>query len=318
MAEGRGDAVTRIVHIVPGVDDASNGMAVVAKLLAEEQGDAVVADLSRAARVSLAGGVEEVWVHGLWLPCIWLACLRILASGRRLVRMPHGSLGPIYLKKQSPALKRLVGPIERWLLRRSDRVVVTCEAERGWVRDYLGANRPRVEMTDLKRFFKLDGAACAMRGKTAPLHVMYLGRRHPQKGLEYLEEAADGMDGVELHEECGVSGGAKDSALLRAPRAHGLKCTYSRRIHLHTDRFHIPPVSGPVNIFFRTTDQYRVANSFKFMVCRSRDMDRARDLPDLSVFPLQTFRADRPVRQMGASDFYKNLFHPLLVPLMIR
>ena len=212
MAEGRGDAVTRIVHIVPGVDDASNGMAVVAKLLAEEQGDAVVADLSRAARVSLAGGVEEVWVHGLWLPCIWLACLRILASGRRLVRMTHGSLGPIYLKKQSPALKRLVGPIERWLLRRSDRVVVTCEAEREWVRDYLGANRPRVEMTDLKRFFKLDCAACAMRGKTAPLHVMYLGRRHPQKGLEYLEEAADGMDGVELHEECGVSGGAKEIA----------------------------------------------------------------------------------------------------------
>ena len=59
-------------------------------------------------------------------------------------------------------------------------------------------------------------------------------------------------------------------------------------------------------------------SSIKFMVCRSRDMNRARDLPDLSVFPLQTFRADRPVRQMGASDFYKNLFHPLLVPLMIR
>jgi len=34
-----------IFHIVPGTDDAANGMAVVARLLAKEQGDAGVVDL---------------------------------------------------------------------------------------------------------------------------------------------------------------------------------------------------------------------------------------------------------------------------------
>ena len=35
----------KVLHIVPGVDDIANGMAVVAKLLAKEQGDAEVVDL---------------------------------------------------------------------------------------------------------------------------------------------------------------------------------------------------------------------------------------------------------------------------------
>ena len=34
------------LHIVPGVDDAANGLAVVARLLAKEQGDAEVVDLN--------------------------------------------------------------------------------------------------------------------------------------------------------------------------------------------------------------------------------------------------------------------------------
>ena len=48
--------------------------------------------------------------------------------------------------------KILVGPIERFCLRRSSRIVATCEAEAGWIRGYLGKRCPPVVATDIKRF----------------------------------------------------------------------------------------------------------------------------------------------------------------------
>jgi len=141
--------------------------------------------------------VEEVWVHGMWLPKEWLACWRTIRSGKRLVRMTHGSLSPLYLKYQSPVKKWLVGPIERFLLRRSARIVATCEAEKEWIENYLGKRCPVVEVTDVKRFFQLerefgiDGniEAASPKGERDSLHILYLGRRHPLKGVEYLEKA---------------------------------------------------------------------------------------------------------------------------------
>ena len=38
--------MSRILHIVPGTNDVANGMVVVARLLAKEQGDAEVVDLN--------------------------------------------------------------------------------------------------------------------------------------------------------------------------------------------------------------------------------------------------------------------------------
>ena len=179
----------KILHIVPGTNDVANGMVVVAKLLAKEQGDAEVVDLNGEIHES---GVDEVWVHGMWLPKEWLACWRALRAGKRLVRMTHGSLSPVYLKYQSPFKKWLVGPIERWCLRRCDRIVATCEAEKEWIQAYLGNHCPPIEVTDIKRFFRLP-----LNDKTGqthfiisrPLHLLYLGRRHPLKGVEYLEQA---------------------------------------------------------------------------------------------------------------------------------
>ena len=174
----------KILHIVPGMGDVANGMVVVAKLLAKEQGEAEVVDLSNEIHES---GVEEVWVHGMWLPKEWLACWRALRAGKRLVRMIHGSLSPLYLRHQSPFKKWLVGPIERWCLRRCDRIVATCEAEAEWIRAY----EPRVksiEVTDIKRFFNLNPVNPVNPVKK-DLHLLYLGRRHPLKGLSYLETA---------------------------------------------------------------------------------------------------------------------------------
>ena len=183
----------KILHIVPGTNDVANGMVVVAKLLAKEQGEAEVVDLNHEIHES---GVEEVWVHGIWLPKEWLACWRALRAGKRLVRMTHGSLSPLYLKCQSPFKKWLVGPIERWCLRCCAKIVATCEAEAEWIRAY----EPRVksiEVTDIKRFFNLNpvNPVNPVRKK---LHLLYLGRRHPLKGLELLEAAVKGIEGVEL------------------------------------------------------------------------------------------------------------------------
>ena len=179
--------------MVPGTSDVSNGMAVVARLLAEEQGDAEVVDLNIGMCRIGGSDVEEVWVHGMWLPNEWLACLKAIRCGRRLIRMTHGSLSPVYLKHQSPFKKWLVGPIERFCLRRAKALVATCSAEADWIRSYLGRHCPPIIITDIKRFFNLANTT----GKTGqtrfpttrPLHLLYLGRRHPLKGLSHLESA---------------------------------------------------------------------------------------------------------------------------------
>ena len=178
----------KVLHIVPGTNDVANGMVVVAKLLAKEQGDAEVVDLNDVDRGKIAAA-DEVWVHGMWLPREWAACRMALRAGKRLVRMTHGSLSPIYLKCQSPFKKRLVGPIERFLLRRCAKIIATCESEKEWIENYLGKCSPPIEVTDIKRFFNLSHVEHVDRVESGELHLLYLGRRHPLKGVECLEEA---------------------------------------------------------------------------------------------------------------------------------
>ena len=221
--------MSRNLHIVPGTDDVANGMVVVARLLAKEQGDAEVVDLNHGMHRIHEKDVEEVWVHGMWLSKEWTACRTALRAGKRLVRMTHGSLSPIYLTRQSPLKKKLVSPVERYFLRRANLIVATCEAEAEWIRSYLGRRCPPIEVTDIKRFFKLNGEVLTQRREDAefslgrcpgppsaegspislsahsaplrlcvknneqaePLHLLYLGRRHPLKGVEYLESAVN-------------------------------------------------------------------------------------------------------------------------------
>ena len=152
----------------------------------EANGMAVVENFMRTSGHVKEG---EAWVHGMWTPRCWRACLKALLSGRRLVRMTHGSLSPVYLRYQSPLKKRLVAPIERWLFARCDRVVVTGDWERTWCEQW-GVKGP-FEIVDLKRFFNLPTDASGQRAlpKGRPLHLLYLGRRHPLKGLNVLESA---------------------------------------------------------------------------------------------------------------------------------
>lgn len=188
------------LHIVPGTGDVANGMVVVARLLSKEQGDAEVIDLSQVIHRIYGSEVEEVWVHGMWLPRMWVVCWMALRAGKRLVRMTHGSLSPVYLTQQSPLKKRFVSPIERYLLRRADKVVATCEMEAEWIRAYLGRRCPPVEVTDLKRFFTLEPQNTQNAWNVdEPLHLLYLGRRHPLKGVEYLEMAVNELSNSATH-----------------------------------------------------------------------------------------------------------------------
>ena len=205
MAESGGDAV-KVLHVVPEINEA-NGVYQVARDLARESGGELI-DCSDCSIVRLQSGeYDEVWVHGMWLPREWKACWLVLRSGKRLVRMTHGSLSPIYLGRQGKWKKRLVGPIERWLLRWCDRIVATCEAEAEWVRAY--EPRVKVELTDLKRFFNIvrlfDCSDCSIE-KKRNLHLLYLGRRHPLKGVEFLEQAVEEIRRKEKGEgrKCGV------------------------------------------------------------------------------------------------------------------
>ena len=108
--------------------------------------------------------------------------------------MPECSYDPIR-RRYHGWKKTLVGPIERFCLRRAKALVATCDAEKSWIQDYLGNHCPPVEVTDIKRFFKLNPVN-PVNPVQKPLHILYLGRRNPLKGLTYLETAVRQLSSV--------------------------------------------------------------------------------------------------------------------------
>lgn len=210
----------RIVHFVAGLAE-WNGMANTARqFMSEEIAEGaevvVVNDLS-----AIVPNVDLVYIHGAWLPVLWRAARRAKQIGARLIVRPAGSYDPVRLAYHGWK-KRLVGPIERFFLRRADVVVATCEAEKEWILKY----EPRVkkvEVTDMKRFFDFSHSHLRQgyggqeehkeRKGDGKLHLLYLGRRHPLKGIEYLERAVSeiGVDGgLELRVESSVFGEEKE------------------------------------------------------------------------------------------------------------
>ena len=132
---------------------------------------------------------DEVWIHCGWLPCLWWAAL----WGRNVRWMPEACYDPVRLEYHGWK-KRLAGPLERFSLRRCKVIVATCEAERVWIQSYLGQCCPSVELTDIRRFFKLPFTQVESLPKDRPFHLLYMGRRHPLKGLEYLESAVSELN----------------------------------------------------------------------------------------------------------------------------
>ena len=178
----------KIIHFCAGLEK-NNGMANTARqFVAEElaRGDEslLTNDLEKIVQ-----GVDEVMIHGAWLPVLWRAAKRAKAVGAKLLIRPAGSYDPVRLAHHGWK-KRLVGFWEHRMLRRADVLLATCAAEAEWIRAY--EPRANVEITDLKRFFHIvrlfDCSDCSIEEKRN-VHLLYLGRRHPLKGVEYLERA---------------------------------------------------------------------------------------------------------------------------------
>ena len=191
-----------ILHVVPGLDEVGNGISVAARLIANEQGaDLVEARLFASGKCD-ASQYDEVWVHSAWSPMVLRSCRRVLKLGKRLVRMVHANYDPVRLRYHGWK-KRIVAPVDRYYLRKAVKVVATCEAEKGWIESYLGRRCPPIALADLKRFFKLESGGVESGGvgelkvgefegdSLKPLHLLCLGRRHPLKGVEYLESAVN-------------------------------------------------------------------------------------------------------------------------------
>ena len=176
----------KILHICAGWQK-WNGAANIARLIMGEQerrGHTV--SFCTWASICQLRSADEVWIHCGWLPCLWWAAL----WGRNVRWMPEACYDPVRLKYHGWK-KRLVGPIERFFLRRAKALVATCEAEAAWIRAYLGRRCPPIELTDIKRFFNLTNLnpVNPVNPVKTDLHILYLGRRHPLKGLNYLEAA---------------------------------------------------------------------------------------------------------------------------------
>lgn len=171
----------KILHIVPGLNDPTNGIAVAAKMIASRQGGELI-ECSDCSTVRF-GGYDEVWVHSMWLPKTLLACWRVLQAGVPLVRMPHGCMDPVKVRHHWWK-KMLVAPIERWLFGKADRVVATCEDEVEWIKEFEPSVKS-VEMLSLSEC--VDFSRVEHKGrKDRGLRLLYIGRLHPLKGVEFL------------------------------------------------------------------------------------------------------------------------------------
>ena len=218
----------KIIHFCAGLQF-GNGMANTARqFIAEENAQGHESFLTNElATLSNAksGDFHVVYIHGAWLPVLWRAAKHAKRIKAKLIIRPAGSYDPVRLGYHSWK-KKLVAFFERRMLRRADVLLGTCEAEAKWIKDYVGEGCPKVEIKDLKRFFNLavSGQWLAVRGgdslelnyeiherhekrgegsgkkeekedaNNKKLHVLYLGRRHPLKGVKYLEFAVEELN----------------------------------------------------------------------------------------------------------------------------
>lgn len=161
-------------HIIPGIDDPTCGIAVAAKQL-----------IARGV-----GEDGEVWVHSMWTPMVIRASFKALLTGKKLVRMPHGCTDPKKLRYHW-SKKRWVAPIERWLFRRADRIIATCEDEVDWIKAF----EPRVKKIELielsppKWENRSDLFSQNETAHSSTLRLLYVGRLHKLKGVNYLLDA---------------------------------------------------------------------------------------------------------------------------------
>ena len=176
---------TRILHVVPGLDDPANGIAAAARRLAEEQrAQGAETVLAGACSLDDCRAADVVFVHSMWLPPVMRACRTALRAGTPLVRMPHGCLNPAALR-HGAWKKALVSPLERRAMRRAACVMVTTGAEKAAVDRWVRGVR-HVEVVGLGVDDLLAPDLPPKRTDDGPKTFLFVGRLHPLKGLDLL------------------------------------------------------------------------------------------------------------------------------------
>lgn len=177
----------RILHFCAGLEG-WNGMANTARQFVEEETAAGLDSRLTSDPEDVVKGVDVVHIHGAWLPVLWKVAKKAKQIGAKLIIRPAGSYDPVR-RAYHGWKKTLVAPFEHVMLNRSDIIQATCDAEADWIRGY--HPNAKIELTDLKRFFNLDVPIVRPRliRHAEPLHVLYMGRNHPLKGVGYLREA---------------------------------------------------------------------------------------------------------------------------------
>jgi len=163
-------------HVIPGIEDPTCGIAVAAKQL-----------IARSV-----GEEGEVWVHSMWTPKIVRASIGVLLSGKKLVRMPHGCTDPEKMRYHWNK-KRWIAPFERWLFRRAERIIATCQEEVAWIKAF-EPNVKRIDVVQLQPPSESRVSCPTSRvqlecDQSTNIKLLYVGRLHPLKGVEFLLEA---------------------------------------------------------------------------------------------------------------------------------
>ena len=226
----------KILHIVPGLNDPTNGIAVAAKMIARRQGADIidVRDIQSSNRP--IEQYSEVWVHSMWLPKTLLACWRVLRErekvkrksenvgfeGPRLVRMPHGCMDPV--KVRYHLYKKIwFLPIEWWLFRRAKRIVSTEDDEDRWIAGWHTG-------TEIERVDLFGDVKYSPRLGLSNRKFLFVGRMHPLKGVDVLIDAIRSLKtGGRLPNDFHLTIIGKDEKVMKAgfeSAAQGLPITF--------------------------------------------------------------------------------------------
>lgn len=226
----------KILHIVPGLNDPTNGIAVAAKMIARRQGADIIDVRDIQSNNRPIEHYSEVWVHSMWLPKTLLACWRVLREkekvkrksekvgfeGPRLVRMPHGCMDPV--KVRYHLWKKIwFLPIEWYLFRRARRIVSTEDDEDRWIAGWHTG-------TEIERVDLFGDVKYSPRPGLSNRKFLFVGRMHPLKGVDVLIDAirslkADGRLPDDFH----LTIIGKDEKEMRAEfesAAQGLPITF--------------------------------------------------------------------------------------------
>lgn len=183
----------KILHIIPGLNDPTCGIAVAAKLIARKQSreghevtplDFRAPDLKSPAFFS---SFDEIWVHSMWTPWVLRAAFYALCAGKRLVRMPHGCMDPVKIRNHLYK-KWLFIPIEKWLFSHASAIVGTIPEELDQIRAFVPGYKGEIVHLPLSTCFSFPTSTSTLNfdSKQKPLRLLYIGRLHPLKGVEFL------------------------------------------------------------------------------------------------------------------------------------